>query len=175
MHGNGRIGRLGVALVSAAALSAAVAAGASADYAVTPAGYPAASGVLTSVLKPLTPLTGSPAAPAAPAVLPVITCSTNLKNYVHWSKPSQNTSWHWDYTCDDAVTASAYSTLYYQNFPVAYGPATDDGITGDFNPRYNGCLKGYWYGSAQVTYSAPNHTSASVSGYSPTNDITSCN
>jgi hypothetical protein len=138
---------------------------ASADSAPSPpaAGYPAASGVQTVVLRPINTL--------SPNAGRVIVCHPDLRQYVHYSKPGKDVSWHWTWTCDSTVHANATSSTYYANFPVATRSESETSASDNFNVRYNGCLTGYWYGVTSYTFSWPGYTPASGEGTSPTNHI----
>lgn len=156
---------LGVSGVLAVAPSSAAADSTPSNASGTPAGYPTPSGIQTVTLKPIS---GAAATPDAG----VIVCSVNLNEYVHYSKPGNDVSWHGSWSCDSTVNAYVTSSDYYDNFPVVTTQNNSTGASGSFNPRYNGCLTGYWYGVASYYFSWPGYTPASGEGTSPTNYIT---
>lgn len=133
----------------------------------------AGSGTGTGVLYPTTTSDATPTpAPTSPAAY--ITCSRNVRQYVHYSVKGKDTSWHWSWKCDAPVTMTAESTLYVGNFPIASGPVTETGIRGGVNVRYNGCLNTFWHGGAMGVFAAPRHTPATFDDVSPTHKITNC-
>lgn len=119
----------------------------------------------------------TPAPAATSAVSPavrIIYCTVNTGQYVHYSVKGRDTSWHWSWSCSAPVTLTSESTLYVGNFPIAYGPLTQEGASGGVNVRYNGCLNTYWHGNATGTASAPNATPDSFNRDSPPYKITNC-
>lgn len=98
-----------------------------------------------------------------------LSATSGSVNYVHYSAP--DTSWHWTWNCDESVTLTGGQALYVEGSPIVSGPVSDGGLYGDENIRYNGCVGGYWWGSAYGTFAAPGYTPASFEGSSPTNLI----
>lgn len=118
----------------------------------------------------LQPSTSSNSAPEA-----TIYCVLNLTHLVHYSSPYNDMSWHWDWTCDEAVTVTGHDALYLNGYPEETKGVDSYGTSKTENIRYGtGCHPGPWYGQIAVTFSAPGYTPASYEGSSRTNDVT-CN
>lgn len=148
------------------------------------AGTPSIGGPSTSKLQVLSPLpvvtgpitvvlpaiqssaTQSVATPDVP-----ITCQVNLTDYVHYSAPGNDVSWHWKWTCDFDVYVSGSQALYDEGYPIKTAGYSGAGISETENIPYNGCVGATWYGQAYGTFSAPGHLSVSFGGGSPSNMI----
>lgn len=113
----------------------------------------------------------TPSNSSSPAAGPRIICDIYLGNYVHYSAPGKDTSWHWTWSCDEPVHLSGTSSLFDEGYRVTSAPASGTGVTGNENVRYDGCVSAYWYGYASWTFTAPGNTPASGEGGSPTNKI----
>lgn len=144
----------------------------------------AGSGTITVELDPSTttgavsPVSQAPqsSSSVSPSVLPAINCQVNLGQFVHYSVPGKDVSWHWTWTCDGDVTLTASSVLRASVlgavFPIAFGSSSQTGFSGNVNVRTSECIRTSWYGEASGTFSAPNHLSRTFEGSSPTSKIT---
>jgi hypothetical protein len=103
---------------------------------------------------------------------PVINCSVNLSQYVHYSAPSNDISWHWSWSCDGDATLTGSQALFYNNYPATSGGySSGPGFSGGVNARYANCMAGWWQGIMSGTFTAPDYTPASVEGSSPANNV----
>jgi hypothetical protein len=64
----------------------------------------AGSGIVSVDLEPAGAASLQPAAAASPAR---IHCKVDLRQYVHYSRKTGDTSWHWTWKCDDVALRSA--------------------------------------------------------------------
>ena len=96
-----------------------------------------------------------------------------LRDYVYYSKPSNDISWHWTWSCDGEATLTGSQALFYNNYPATSGPySSGPGFSGGVNARYALCMVGWWQGIMSGTSTAPGYTPASVEGSSPSNHVT---
>jgi hypothetical protein len=116
--------------------------------------------------------TASPDATAVPDI--PIDCQVNLQQYVHYSDPGNDISWHWTWKCDFAVEVSGSHTIQYNNYPYSTSGYLSEGTSGNENIRWDGCKNGWWQGFASGTFSAPEHASVNWEGASPAYDVTNC-
>jgi hypothetical protein len=103
---------------------------------------------------------------------PVITCRINLGQHVHYSASGKDVSWHWTWSCDQAVTLTGTSSLYDEGYRIRTVAANGAGRSGTENVRYGTCVEAPWWGTAVYTFSAPGYTTGSGEGSSPTSTIT---
>lgn len=132
----------------------------------------AGSGIVSVDLEPAAAASVQPAAAAAPAR---IHCKVDLRQYVHYSRKTGDTSWHWTWKCDDVALLTAHSILYAHAFGSYYaaasGSSTQSGLRGNVNIRTHTCVRGPWFGQASGTFSAPNHLSRTFEGSSPVHKV----
>ena len=166
-----------VAALAVAGLIGALGVGAAATPAVgaTPIHTSASGAIKSSQLSERITVTLSPISPSAlsatPKAGPQIICSIYLRQYVHYSKVGKDTSWHWSWSCDGAVTLTGGQSLYDQGYRVKSGSVSNRGTTGGENIRYYACIGAYWWGTAYGTFVSPGYSPASFEGSSPTNLI----
>ena len=139
--------------------------------------------VATGTLKPATPTVTVVLYPnsavtnvSVPDASPHIVCTVTLSQHVHYSKPGDDISWHWPWSCvGGSVSLSGNQSL------VRDGGALDDrtGLrprvsSGNENLRYPNCVNGTWQGQAAGTFTRPGYTPSSWEGASPAVAITGC-
>jgi len=139
----------------------------------------AGSGIVPVQLEPAAAASSSVSVPslrpAAAAAPPRIHCTVDLRQYVHYSAKTGDTSWHWTWNCDDVALLTAHSILYAHAFGSYYaaasGNSTQSGLSGNVNIRTHTCVRGPWFGHASGTFSAPNHLSRTFEGSSPVHTV----
>ena len=107
---------------------------------------------------------------AAAALLVSHTATARAGSSTH-SASSKDVSWHWTWSCDEAVTLRGTSSLYDEGYRIRTVAANGTGRSGTENVRYGTCVEAPWWGTAVYTFSAPGYTSGSGEGSSPTSTI----
>lgn len=131
--------------------------------------FPVASGPINVVLPALK--SNAAQGGATPAVERPINCQVDLNEWVHYSAPGNDTSWHWSWACDGPVNLNGSQALYDEGYPIETSGVHSSGVENIENIRYNGCVGATWFGQASGTFTAPDHGPASFAGGSPNNVI----
>lgn len=164
-------GTLGMCVLAPSALAAP----SGAPTQPAPIAFPGFAPATPTVTVVLTPSAASGVG-AAPAASPDIVCTVTLSQIVHYSKPGDDISWHWPWSCEGgAVNLTGNQSLVRDGGAWMTGPVSASGkSSGNENIRYPDCVNGTWQGQASGTFTRVGYTPSSWEGASPARDITSC-
>jgi hypothetical protein len=161
-----------LALIAASTLSTL----AMAPSALAASSAPAQSAAGQTVTVVLSPSAASGTSAGQPAAAPNIVCTVTLSEYVHYSNPGDDISWHWSWTCNGgAVSLKGSHSLKRDSFTEMTSSVSNSNTSSaSENIRYAACVNGNWQGFASGTFTRSGYQSSTFEGASPATDITGC-